>query len=152
MAIEKKESFVKQIVLYINKNECQMAYELALEFTRRFPSEMISHYLLAKASFWLGKYAEAAEEATKAFNLASGADLVPCAIMAASAYYQLGQYDKGYKMLDYVKTEGNEDFEKLKFAFAVSMQKENEASSIFEALLRINKNEAEKLLKRLLLG
>ncbi len=152
MAIEKKESFIKQIAIYLKEENYQKAYETSKEFSGRFPSEMISHYLLAKAAFWIGKYDEAAEHGRKAFNMASGDDLVPCAIITASAYYQLGKYSKGYEMLGHVKTEEKADLEKLKFAFAVAMEKEEDAVAIFEVLLSINRKEAEKLLERFLAG
>lgn len=152
MAIEKKESFIKQIVIYLNENEAQKAYLLAKEFVERFPSDMVSHYLLAKASFWLGKYDEALSEGRKAFNMARAADLVPCAIIIASAHYQLGKYAEGYRILNQIEAKDNANLEKLKLAFAIAQGQEKEAVSILDVLFKINREEAQKLLETILLA
>ncbi len=152
MAIEKKESFIKQIAIYLNDNEAQKAYTLAKEFVDRFPSEMVAHYLLAKASFWLGKYDEALGEGLKAFNMARAADLVPCAIITASAYYQLGKYAEGHKMLSRIDAKGDADLEKLKLAFAIAQGQQEEAVEILDTLFRINKKEAKELLEKIVLA
>ena len=152
MALEKRRAFVKQIALYFNSKEYRKAYSLAKEFKEHFPSDMIAHYLLAKAAFWVGEYEETVAEGRKAFNMAKAPDLLPCAIITASGYYQLGRYAEGHKMLDKIKVKGNIDLEKLKLAFAIVKGNEKKTTALLDELYKINKKEAQKLMEKMLLG
>lgn len=150
MAIfQKKESFVKQIAIYINNVDYQSAYSLAKEFVAMFPGEMVSHFMLAKAAFWSGYYEESVSEGKRAFTHAATPDFVPCVIVTASACYRLGRYKEGMAMLNGVKDK-TEDLEKLRFIFAVAMDDAKAASSCMDELFRINKKVAEELLLRFL--
>ncbi|MDD5340586.1 MAG: CDC27 family protein [Candidatus ainarchaeum sp.] len=151
MAIEKKDAFIKQMAIFLGNRQYEDAYGLGREFAAKFPADMVSHYLLAKAAFWTGKYEEALAEGRKAFNLASGPDINACAVITASAYYSLGRYPEGYELLSSIKTKGDEDLEKLKFIFAMVMGREKEAVECLDDLFRINRKAAEKLLEKALL-
>lgn len=150
MAIERKEAFIHQMALFLGSQQYERAYEFGHEFADKFPSDMVSHYLLAKAAFWTGRYVEAAAEGRKAFNLASGPDINACAAITASAYYSLGRYPEGYELLSKIKTGGDEDLDKLKFIFAMVMGREKEAIEYIDDLFRINRRAAEKFLERVM--
>lgn len=152
MAIEKKEAFIRQMAIFLGSRQYDSAYDFGREFADKFPSDMVSHYLLAKAAFWTGRYAEAAAEGRKAFNLARGTDINACAAITASAYYSLGRYPEGYELLSKIRTSGDEDLDKLKFIFAMVMGREKEAIECIDDLFRINRRAAEKLLENALLG
>jgi hypothetical protein len=113
---------------------------------------MISHFMLSKASFWCGRYGEAAAEGRKAFNMAkSDDDLLACAVITATAHYELSEYAKGYELLKTVeKTKTSEELEKLLFIFSVAMEDEEEAVKHVEYLMGLNKKAAEELIVRFL--
>lgn len=152
MAIEKKDAFIRQMAIFLGNKQYDSAYEFGREFAGKFPADMVSHYLLAKAAFWTGRYGEAAEEGRKALNLARNPDINACAAITASAYYSLGRYPEGYELLSKIKTKGDEDLDRLKFIFAMVMGREKEAIECIDDLFRINRRAAEKLLETVLLG
>ena len=146
----KKEAYTKQIVLYLENNKNRAAYDLALEFLKEHPNEMLSHFLIAEFYLSFNKYNDAALEARKAFNLAKTQDdLLPCAILAAAAYYQIGEYKKGYQFLSELeKWWKKEEIEKLLFVFSVAMKDENQAAKHLESLYSVNQKAAESLLMK----
>jgi hypothetical protein len=143
---EKKDSFVKQIAIYLRQGEHRKAYDLSKALASAFPSQMIGHYLLSKSAFWSEKYDEAYAEAGKALRLAGKTDRPPCAILAASALFRLGRYREGRDLLAGIDDKGNGELEKLRFAFAVAMGNEKEAVRFLEELYKINRKAAEKIL------
>lgn len=147
-----RNAYIKQGALYIKNKDYQRAYEFCREFVQNFPDDMISHFMLSKAAFWAGKYEEAAAEGRKAFNMSKAEeDLAACAIITATAHYELKQYDKGYELLKTVeKTKTSEEIEKLLFIFSVAMDNEEEALKHVEYLMRLNKQAAEELILRFL--
>jgi len=152
MAIEKREAFVKQVAIYLGDGHYENAYALARDFAAKFPAEMVSHYLLARAAFWTGRFGETVDEGRKAFNLAKRADLGACAAITASGLYSLGRYKEGFELLSRVRARGDEDLEKLRFTFAMVMGRRKEAIECIDDLFRINRKEAERLLEKALAG
>ncbi len=153
MAIfEKKDSFVKQIALYLRQGEYRKAYDLSRALASTFPAQMIGHYLLAKSAFWSGNFEEAASEGEKAFRMAGKGDIASCGILAASALFRLGRYREGHDLLAGIDEKGNAELEKLRFAFAMAMGDELEAVRFLDELYRINRVAAEKLITQALRG
>jgi len=150
MAIEKLDSFVKQILIYFKNKDYGEAHSLATKMVAKFPKEMISHFLLARATFWLERYPEAISEAIKAFNLAKREDLLPCAILLGSSYFQSGEYEKGYALLSKFEKEKNEEVKKLLFIFSLARKNEKEAVSHVADLFQINRQAAKKLVLKFL--
>lgn len=145
----KAEAYQKQLILYLNNKSYAQAYQFAGQYVKEYPDDMVSHFLLAKASLWEAKYEEAALEARKAYNLAtSEADMVMCAIHACIAYYRLGEYDKGYgllKALEPVRT--CEETEQLAFLFSLAMNKDSEAARHFESMVNIDSKAGMEFVK-----
>jgi hypothetical protein len=153
MELTKKGAFIKQISIYLAGGGHRPAYELSLEFVKKFPDEMMSHFLAAKSAFWLGKYAETAGEGRLAFNLAAQArERAACAIMAASGYYEMGEYRKGYELLMEIEREGTagEELEGLLFIFSIAIKDDREALRHVDMLRKLNKKAAENLIAMVL--
>lgn len=152
VAFNKKEAFIKQITIYINSKDYQKAYELSKGLAGLFPNEMISHFLLAKSSFWLGKYEETVSEGKRAFHLSKLLDMVPCAVILASGYYQLKKYQEGYKFLNALDIKNDVDLQRLKFLFAVAVGDEKAARDRVEELFGLNKKIASDFIEKILLN
>jgi len=147
-----KAGYISQTVIYIRNKDYERAYSFAKEFAERFPDEMVAHYLLSASAFWAKKYEEAALEGRKAFNKASDyEDMLPCAIVTASSYYELKQYDKGFEFLQTVeKTKTNENLEKLMVLFSLARNDAKEAAAHLNELYKLNQEAAEELALRYL--
>jgi len=149
-----KNAYIKQNVLYLNNKDYGKAYEFSKEFVQKFPAEMIAHFLLAKAAFCLGRHEEAVLGARKAFNLAADADdMLSCAILASTAYYELKEYGKGLELLKQVeKTKTSEELEELLFIFSLAMEDEKEAMKHVQDLYKLNKKAAEEFIAKFIMG
>jgi len=146
-----KKGYISQTTTYIKNKDYEKAYAFAKEFMQKFPGDMLAHYLVSASAFWLKKYDEAALEAKRAFNKASSDDMVPCAVMAATAYYEMKEYDKGMEVLRYVENRKmNESIEKLMFIFSVAKHDGVEAAVHLNELYRLNQEAAQELLVRYL--
>ncbi|MEK6982606.1 MAG: hypothetical protein AABX38_06745 [Candidatus Micrarchaeota archaeon] len=150
MGLTGKDSFVKQIVLYLKSENYPEAHKLAEDFVKLLPDELISHFLLAKSSFWVHEYEECVSEGKKAFNLANSKDLTDCAILVASAYYQLKKYSDAYVLLSKTNIKDNVEAQKLLFILSVTLNDEKAAVKHIDELFKINKKVAEELLTRYL--
>lgn len=150
--LDKPNAFAKQIVLYIKNQDYQNAYSLASEFTHRFPNEMIAHFLLAKSAYWLGKYSETAVEARKAFNLSSHPDdLLACAVLASTGYYETGEYVKGRDILVAMKKiKTSEELETMLFIFSLALRDATGAARHLEDLYKLNNKTADALMAKFL--
>jgi cytochrome c-type biogenesis protein CcmH/NrfG len=145
----KPDSFTKQIAIFLNAEEYSRAYDLSKEMVEKFPNELIAHFLLAKSSFWLENYQEAAGEGQKAFNKAeTKEDMMICAVFISSAQFMLGKYDAGYKLLRLFEKDKNEDVERMLFIFSTAMEDKAAASHHANELMKINKKAALKLIER----
>lgn len=145
--------YIKQIALYFQQEDYQKAYELSKEFAEKYPESMASHFLLAKAAFWINDFERARDEASDAFYLASGQEeLAVSGILLACSYYRLKEYEKGMELLSLLKTklQTQENIMKLKFVFALALQDEPAAMKHLDMLYGINKKEASSLMLKLL--
>ncbi len=152
MEFTSKTGFSKQIIIFIQNSKFNDAFTLAQQFVQRFPDEMMSHFLLAKSAFWINEFDITKSEARKAFNLAKlPDDMLPCAILAATAYHQLKEYEKGFdllKQMEAIKTD--EELEKLLFLFSLALKDQTEAMKHIDLLFKINSKAAEDLIVRYL--
>jgi len=143
------DSFVKQIALYLQNGDYQSAGALSSEMAAAFPHEMISHFLLAKSSFRLGKYAAAVDEGTQAFRLARlREDMAACAILVSIAMFMLRQYPEGYRMLLAFEPDNNEQVVELLLIFSSVLGDERATEKHIRALMRLDSEAADGLLSR----
>ena len=152
MEFTKKESFMKQIAVYINKSEFEKAYELSKTFLEKFPDEMMAHFFLAKSAFWLKKYNESVKEARKALNMSDNKSaMVLAGVLAASAHYQLGEYKKGYQTLKALsETADSDSIQEGLFIFSIAMNDKKKATWHLDRIFAMNKKMAQQLLLRYL--
>lgn len=147
-----KPGYIKQSVAYFNNHDYASAYALGREFAAKFPDEMIAHFLLAKAAFWTGNYQESALAARKAFNMAkTPGDMLPCAILASTAYHEMGEYAKGYEILKAMeRVQSSEELEQMLFIFSLAVKDEKEAMKHMDELRRLNKKAADDFMERVI--
>lgn len=144
MEFTKKESFTKQIALYLNNKDYENAYAISKEFASKFSNELTAHFLLAKSAFWAKRFDEAVVAGRNAFNLASGqTDMITCAVLLSTAYYMLGDYGHCYELLNELDATNNADVEKLMFLLALAANNEKEAAKRVANLYSINRRVAE---------
>ncbi|MBN1169440.1 hypothetical protein JXA56_00270 [Candidatus Micrarchaeota archaeon] len=151
MALSKR-AYIKQISIYLENKEYEKSYPLAREMNENFPEDTMTHYLMASSAFWAGKYEESIEHGRKAFNMVkSKEDLIACALITSSSYYELKQYSEGFRMLKAVeKLKYSEDIETMMFVFSLALKDEKEAMKHAKNLQVLNAKLAEKLLKKFL--
>ena len=142
-----KAGYVSQTVTYIKNKDYEKAYNFAKEFVEKFPDEVAAHYLLSASAFWLKRYREAILEGCRAFNKATKDDeMLPCVMIAASAYYELEEYEKGMKLLQIMeKRKKTENIEKLMFMFSMARKDSKEAAVHLNELYKMNREAAEEL-------
>lgn len=147
-----EKGYAKQVTIYLEKNDYEKAYELAHEFSQKFPNGKVAHFLLGRSAFWVKRYTEAAAEARKSFNMAkTSEDRLACAILASTALYELGEYSEGLELLKEVeKVISSEELEKALIIFSVALHDKNEARKHLEDLRKMNAWAAEKLMARFL--
>ena len=152
MELTKPESFAKQIALFFNNGDFQRAYELAQELIVKFPDEMLAHFLLAQAAYRIGRFEDAKMEGRKAFNIASEVDdMIGCALITASAYYSLGEYQKGYELLEEMeKKKSTEEIQSALMIFSLAMENPKEAILHLEKLYGLNKQLAMDMAAKML--
>jgi cytochrome c-type biogenesis protein CcmH/NrfG len=124
MELTKKEAFIKQLAVYIRDQDKEKAYDLAGQFVKKFPGEMASHFLFAKAAFDSGRFEEAKLEGRKAFNMSKDPkDLLATALLTSAAYLQLKEYQKGYDLLrDMEKKADSEGLQTALIAFSLALK------------------------------
>jgi len=151
MELTKKEAFIRQIAAYFKTGKDKQAYELALDFANRFPDDMASHFLLAKAAFALRKYEQAKAEGTKAFNISVNfQDMLAAALLTSTAYLQLKEYAKGYRMLkEMEKKADTEELQTALLVFSLALNNTEEALEHIGKLYRINERLAMDLAMRI---
>ncbi len=150
----KPEAYQRQLILYLNNQSYQQAYDFGRQYASEYPDDMVAHFLVAKAALWLAKYEETVTEARKAFNLAHDeADMVMCAIHACIAYYRLRDYAKGFELLqalDRIRT--CEETEQLAFLFSLALGNDAEARKHFNAMMTIDSDAAMAFLQEIAEG
>ena len=148
-----KPPYLKQIAIYFQQGEYQKAYQLSEEFVEKHPDSMASHFLLAKAAFWVNDFEKARDEAKKAFNLSNGeGEIAVSGILLACSHYRLKDYEKGIEILRLLKSKAGtgENIMKLKFVFALALHDEPAAMRHLDELYEINKKEASSIMFKLL--
>jgi tetratricopeptide (TPR) repeat protein len=152
MEFTHSKAFVKQITLYLKNENNQKAHTLAKEFVEKFPDDMISHFLLARACFNLGKYEATRLEGTKAFNMSHVYDdMLACALLTSTAYLETKEYAKGFKLLKEMEKEGNsEELQLALLAFSLALKNEKEALVHVEKLYKLNEKLATDLAERMI--
>jgi hypothetical protein len=152
MEFTKKESYIKQTILYLNNKNYTAALGLAKKFTEKFPDEMVAHFLLAKSAFWSRDYELSLRESLVAFNKSEGNDRVPCALLAGCSYYQLGRYRDGYKFITAAKLPANEEVEQMRLIFSIFLENSENIEKHAEKLLALNEESAKRLLARFIIS
>jgi tetratricopeptide (TPR) repeat protein len=151
MIFEHERSFIKQIIIYFKAKEYDKACELGEQFVEKFPSAMMSHYLLAKACYWRRDFITALTEGHKALNMAEARDdLVATAIFLASVYYELKRFTRGYEVLSMVEHLEDERIEKALFVLSLCKSEPETAMMHVDALYRINHDVAESFVDKAL--
>ena len=147
-----RAGYLKQAVIYLSNQDYASAYSLCREFAGKFPDDMMAHFLFSKAAFWAADYRESASAARKAFNLAkTPEDMLPCAVLASTAYHELGEYLKGYEILKAMeRIKSSEEVEKLLFIFSVDLREGREALSHMDELRRLNRKAAEEFMMKVI--
>lgn len=141
---------INQITVFLGDERYQEAHELALDFVKKFPDNMIAHFLLAKTSYCIEDFELSKSEGRIAFNMCKApGDMASCAIITASAFYRLNEFEKAMEMLRSIeKTQINEEIEELMATIAFAMENEEEALLHIDRLMKINKNAAQKLIEK----
>jgi tetratricopeptide (TPR) repeat protein len=152
MELTKKEAFVKQLVIYMKDSEVQKAYLLAQEFVKKFPGEMVSHFLLGRAAFAVRKFEEAKLEARKAFGMSkTDEDMVASALLVSTAHLELKEYAQGYEILRRVedKSQGS-DVQTAMVVFSVALKDEKEVMNHLNKLYKVNERLGSAMAMRIL--
>jgi len=154
MAITHARAYVKQISLYLNNEDYEKAHSLSREFVAAFKDNLPAHTLLALSAYRVGEFDEAAKEGRTAFNMTNNPDdMLACALITALAYYDLGEFEKGYEILSAMeKSKKTDGLESLLVIFALALNSPDEAFRHYEELHTLNKDAAEGLLFRIVEG
>lgn len=152
MEFTKKESFAKQIVLYLNNEDYASALGLSRKFVDKFPGDMTSHFLFAKSAFWKGDYQTALREARTAFNKSKGDDSVTCAVLIACSYYRLKKYQEGQDFLKRANLPETEEVEQLRLIFSMLLKDLPGVEKHAEKLLVMNTESSKKFLAKIILS
>ncbi|MCI0503603.1 hypothetical protein L0Y65_02720 [Candidatus Micrarchaeota archaeon] len=146
-----RAGYVAQISAYIKSGQAQSAYALSREMEAKFPDDALAAYLVAESSFWCGDMHEAALEARKAFNrMADPRDLAACAVLGATAYYEMREYWKGLEFLKAAKALGRDaQIDRLLVLMAMALGDTAEAARHLDDLYKTDPKAAEELADRL---
>lgn len=144
--------FVNQISVFIKDQRFEEAHKLALEFVKKFPDSVASHFLLAKTAYCIEDFQLSKTEGRIAFNMTKApGDMASCAVITASAHYRLNEFEKAMEMLSAVEeTQLNEEIEEMMAIVAFGMKNEKEAFIHIDRLMKINQIAAKALIKKLL--
>lgn len=141
-----EKAYSKQVLKYIEKGEYKEALTLAKEMYEKFHTTYNSKLILSKAYFWNREYEKAAELAKECITLAKNEDDMFIALMlTSSAYIGLSKFREAYELLSRVpKSRITGEYLEMKILLEIIMHKD--VLPDFEALHKINKKAAEKLL------
>jgi tetratricopeptide (TPR) repeat protein len=152
MEITKKDTFIKQIMIYIKNKDYGNAYLVAKEFNEKYPDDLISNFLLAKACFYLNKYDEALIAGRKTFALSTGQDIVTAAVLLGSIYFMRHEFVEGYKLLESLennkKIRINSEIEELLTIFSLALNNPQQAMRHVDRLYQLNSRYAEDFIVR----
>ncbi|HSB46731.1 MAG TPA: hypothetical protein VLD37_01870 [Candidatus Bilamarchaeum sp.] len=149
MEITKKEAFAKLISMDLKNHEDQKAYDLAVDFVKKFPGELLSHLLLAESAFRLRRFAEAKVESRKALRYAcSDSDTVFCTMVFSSACFHLKDYIEAHELLKQISLrEKIAEVEEALVVFSIAMRDEQGALDHFNSLIQVNRDAALELMR-----
>ena len=150
--LKRPGALINQITVFIKDERFDEAHQLALDFIKKFPDNMIAHFLLAKTAYCIENFELAKTEGRIAFNMSKApGDLASCAVITASAYYRLNEFKEAMEMLHAVEeTQVTEEIEELIITIAFAMENEQEAFKHIDKLMRINNLAAKSLIARFL--
>lgn len=153
MEFTKKESYAIQIVNYLKTGRYPEAFRLSQGMLKKFPKEPLSHYMAAKSFYFSGEHRMASLEGFRAYNLShTRHDMVVSAVVTASALFELGQYEKGHRLLIQFQKEKNEDVKKLLIIYSMVMERGEDSAKYFKELHELNSRVAEEFILRLAEG
>jgi tetratricopeptide (TPR) repeat protein len=154
MELTKKEAFIRQLAVYIGDDDFGKAYELAQVFVKRFPGEMLAHFLLARAAFGILRYEEAKSEARKAFNMSKTYDdMLATALLASTAHLELKEYAQGYGLLKEMEKRGDSaELQTALAVFSLAQRDAKELISHLDRLHRLNEKLALEMAMRIVKG
>lgn len=151
MIFNKENSFVKQIIIYLNNRDFEKACELSREFSQAFPASLMSHYLLAKSCYWRHDFINALMEGHKSLNMSeSREDMVASAVFLSCVYFELKRFTRGYEVLMMVRHLEDERIERALAVLAMCRNEPETALMHIDELYRINKAVAERFTQRML--
>ncbi|MFH1520082.1 MAG: hypothetical protein ABID61_00385 [Candidatus Micrarchaeota archaeon] len=150
----KQVAYQKQLILYLQNNCNEQAYDFAKQYVNEYPEDMVAHFLLAKSAIASENFGEATIEARRAYNLAKNeADMIMCVIHACVAYYKLGEYTKGFELLKATEhIRSCEETEQLFFLFSLSVNDDKEAEKHFTNMFAINNIAAKEFVETIAEG
>jgi tetratricopeptide (TPR) repeat protein len=147
----KVESFVKQISIFLKKEEYKKAYTLSKEMVDAFPKELMSHFLLAKSAFGLQQYEKTLHEARRAFNMSTErGDMAASALLISTGLFMLERYAEGYSLLKQYDDMKSESIQEMLLIFSAVLGKEGEAGIHARKLMKLNALMAEDLIMKFL--
>ncbi|MGV8085172.1 MAG: hypothetical protein ACP5N9_02870 [Candidatus Bilamarchaeum sp.] len=150
--LKKPGPLVNQISVFLNDQKYTEAHELALDFVKKFPDNMVAHFLLAKTAYCIEDFELSKSEGRKAFNMSKApGDMTSCAIITASAHYRLNELERAMEMLRSVeRTQISQEIEEMMATIAFAMENEEEAFIHIDKLMKINKQVAQQLIEKFL--
>ncbi|MCI0503633.1 hypothetical protein L0Y65_02870 [Candidatus Micrarchaeota archaeon] len=145
----KPEAYLKQIAVYLKEGMDQQAYSLSGDFVKKFPSELLSHVLIAESAFRIGRYQESKVQAQKAIRLAqSESDIRFCALVFSTACFQLKDYIEGYNTLkSAMKGKFLPEVEEALLILSLAMADEQKALHHMKNLMVLNRARALDFMK-----
>ncbi len=147
-----KSGYISQLVTYFKNKDYESAFSFSKDFREHYPDEIIAYFFVAASAYWSKRYEIAAVEGRRAFNKASDIDdMLKCAVITASAYYELGRFDDAFKLLHEIeKSKTNENVEKLLFVLSMKKNDGSEAAEHLSELYRMNHEAAVEIAKKYL--
>lgn len=147
-----KSGYISQMITYFKNKDYQSAFPFSKEFEEKYPDEVIAKYFVAASAYWIREFELAAIEGRKAFNKATEIDdMLNCAVITASAYYELGRYEDALALLKSIEDKKtNESAEKLLFVLSIEKNDGNEAAYHLNELYKLNHESAIELAKKYL--
>ncbi len=149
MIILSEKAYISQIIFYLRSKKNDEAFRFAKDFAMAYPDSMMAHFLLSKSSFALERYKESSHQARRAFNLASGKDMVTCGLLACSAYFNMEDYFTGYDILKELRRMSNDPrIVVLMTAYSIAMKDNHETSRNIDELYRIDSKIADGMIEQ----
>jgi tetratricopeptide (TPR) repeat protein len=151
MELTKKEAFIKQIVIYMNGQDYDKAYELCQGFVKKFPGEMVSHFLQARSAFALKRFDETKIEARKAFSMSTNKeDMLASALLASTAHLELKEYANGYELLRRMEEKkDSSDLQSAMVVFSLALRDKQEVVKHLDKLYALNERLAMAMAARI---